>query len=132
MIVLDAYAVISVLAAESASTDVEALLRGGDCGVNALNLAEAADVLERTQGIEVSQTRNAVETLVGGGALTIVDVDDRCAWRAAESAHATITDGPLRSRSPTAYSSPPPGPAATRSRPRINRSPTPPAARGST
>ncbi|MDH5333633.1 MAG: PIN domain-containing protein [Thermoleophilia bacterium] len=84
MIVLDAYAVVAILADEPAGEDVAALLEQGDCGISVLNLAEAADVLERSHGIEATATRDAVDTLVGAGALTAVDVDERRAWRAAE------------------------------------------------
>jgi PIN domain nuclease of toxin-antitoxin system len=84
MIVLDAYALVAVFAAEPAEDEVTELLRQGDCAMSTLNLAEAADVLARTQGIDTSLTRSAVETLVATNALTVVDVDERRAWRAAQ------------------------------------------------
>lgn len=83
MILLDAYAIIAVLVDEPASDEVAALLAQGDCGVCTVNLAEAADVLARTRGLPISRTRDAVESL-SAGALTILDLDSRRAWRAAD------------------------------------------------
>lgn len=83
MILLDAYAIIAILADEPASDEVAALLERDHCGVSAVNLTEAADVLARTRGIPVSRTRDAVGSLTDGP-LTLLDVDERRAWRAAE------------------------------------------------
>ena len=80
MILLDAYALVALLRAERAGADVRTLLRSGDCGMTASNLAEAADVLERVHGIGIGESRPRVEPLP----LTVVDVDARLAWRAAE------------------------------------------------
>jgi len=82
MIVLDAYALVAMLASEPAAVDVKALLREEDCAISTLNLAEAADVLQRVRGVDIGETRNVLGSLAPG-VLTLVDVDERCAWRAA-------------------------------------------------
>lgn len=83
MIILDAYAIVALMADEPASESVAELIEQGDCALSAVNLAEAADVLERSHGIETSVTRSAITTLKSGS-LLILDVDERRAWRAAE------------------------------------------------
>lgn len=83
MIVLDAYAIIAILVDEPASDEVADLLGRGDCAVSTVNLIEAADVLARSGRVEIARTRDAVGSLAGSS-LVVVDVDERCAWRAAE------------------------------------------------
>lgn len=83
MIVLDAYALVALLAAEPAGSEVKALLENEQCAVSALNLSEAADVLQRIHDIDVTATRGVVSTLTGGS-LAVVEVDERRGWRAAE------------------------------------------------
>lgn len=82
MIVLDAYALVAMLAHEPAAAEVETLLRDEECAISSLNLAEAADVLHRTRGIETTQTKRVVASLTPG-VMAVVDVDEGCAWRAA-------------------------------------------------
>jgi uncharacterized protein with PIN domain len=83
MIVLDAYALVALLAAEPAGSEVRALLENEQCAVSVLNLSEAADVLQRTHDVDVTATRGVVSTLTGGS-LAVVEMDERCGWRAAE------------------------------------------------
>lgn len=83
MIVLDAYAMIALMVDEPAGAKVAELLGRGDCAMSALNVAEAADVLQRSRGIQVSDTRSAVNTLTNGS-FQILDVDEHRAWRAAD------------------------------------------------
>ena len=83
MIVLDAYALVGLLAAEPAARQVASLLETRECAVSAVNLAEAADVLARTKGIDVRQTRAVIGPLTDG-VLAVVHVDDARGWRAAE------------------------------------------------
>jgi predicted nucleic acid-binding protein len=51
--------------------------------VSVLNLSEAADVLQRTHDIDVAATRGVVSTFTGSS-LAVVEMDERCGWRAAE------------------------------------------------
>jgi predicted nucleic acid-binding protein len=83
MIVLDAYALVALLAAEPAGSEVRALLENEQCAVSVLNLSEAADVLQRTHDIDVAATRGVVSTFTGSS-LAVVEMDERCGWRAAE------------------------------------------------
>ena len=83
MIILDAYAIVALLRGEPASELVADLITQGDCALSTVNLAEAADVLERSHGLETSATRAAITTLTSAP-LAILDVDEHCAWRAAE------------------------------------------------
>lgn len=83
MIVLDAYALVALLAAEPAGGEVKGLLENEQCTVSVLNLSEAADVLQRTHGIDITLTRGVVSTFTGSS-LDVVEMDERCGWRAAE------------------------------------------------
>jgi predicted nucleic acid-binding protein len=83
VIVLDAYALVALLAAEPAGREVRRLLEEEQCAVSVLNLSEAADVLQRSRGIDVARTRGVV-TGLAPSSLVVLDVDERCGWRAAE------------------------------------------------
>ncbi len=83
MILLDAQALVALLGGEPARPEVEALLRAGDAGMSAVNLAEALNVLARRFGIDVEEARAAIDPLTDG-ALTLLAVEPRSAWRAAE------------------------------------------------
>jgi len=83
VIILDAYAIVALMRDEPASELVADLITQGDCALSTVNLAEAADVLERSHGLEISATRAAITTLMSAP-LTLLDVDERRAWRAAE------------------------------------------------
>jgi PIN domain nuclease of toxin-antitoxin system len=78
VILLDAYALVALLGAERAGADVRALLRSGDCGITSLNIAEAADVLERVHGIDTAASRTFVDALP----IAMIDLDARIAWHA--------------------------------------------------
>jgi PIN domain nuclease of toxin-antitoxin system len=82
MILLDAYAVISLLEDEAAGVQVADLLRSGECAITAVNLAEAVDVVSRRRAVPVDELRAAVGPLTGT-ALPVVGVDERLGWRAA-------------------------------------------------
>ena len=84
MILLDAYALIALLADEPAANEVGPLIAGGSVAVTAPNLAEAADRLGRGYGIAVSRTRAAVESLEQAADLRLAAAEPRHAWRAAE------------------------------------------------
>jgi predicted nucleic acid-binding protein len=83
VILLDAYAIIALLAAEPAGPPVRSLLESEQCAVSVLNLSEAADVLQRTRGVDVARTRGIVAGLMPRP-LAVLDVDERRGWRAAE------------------------------------------------
>jgi uncharacterized protein with PIN domain len=84
VIVLDAYALIALIAGEPAADEVARLIAGGPTTVAAPNLAEAADRLGRVHGITVQRTRSVVETLEQSADLHVRGVDARDAWRATE------------------------------------------------
>lgn len=83
MTLLDAYAVVALVADEPAADEVEALLRKGGSGIVVVNLAEAADVCSRVRGVDSNVVRKALEPLVDG-VLEIVFSGSAEAWDAAE------------------------------------------------
>jgi uncharacterized protein with PIN domain len=84
VILLDAYALIALLAEEPAADEVSRLIAHERTAVAAPNLAEAADRLGRVYGIAVKRTRSAVESLEQSIDLSIRPVERAHAWRAAE------------------------------------------------
>ncbi len=84
MILLDAYALIALLADEPAANEVGQLIAGGSTVVAAPNLAETADRLGRVHGIAVQRTRAAVESLEQSTNLRVQATERVHAWRAAE------------------------------------------------
>ena len=88
MTLLDAYALVALIAEEPAAGEVEQLLRAGDCGVVVANLAEAVDICSRVHGLDHRDIRKALEPVLGD-ALTVIVSTDVEAWRAAalRSAH---------------------------------------------
>lgn len=83
-VVLDAYALTALLAAEPAAEEVADLITAGPVAVTAPNLAEAADRLGRVYGLAVARTHAAVESLEQSSDLTVRGIDRMHAWRAAE------------------------------------------------
>lgn len=84
MILLDAYALIALLAGEPAANQVGELIAGGSTVVAAPNLAETADRLGRVHGIAVRRTRAAVESLEQSTDLRVLVTERAHGWRAAE------------------------------------------------
>jgi PIN domain nuclease of toxin-antitoxin system len=82
-ILLDAFALIALLADEPAADDVEALLRRGEAAITAVNLAEALDVLQRVEGISRERLESITMPLVGER-MTFVAIDERIARDAAD------------------------------------------------
>ena len=82
-VLLDAYALIALLADEPAADEVEALLRRGEAAITAVNLAEALDVLQRVQGIP-RERLEALTTPLVGERMTFVAIDERMARDAAD------------------------------------------------
>ncbi len=84
MIILDAYALMALLANEPAAEEVGRLISAGSSAVPVPNLAEAADKLGRLHGIAVERTQTMIETLEQSTALRILPFDRREAWIAAQ------------------------------------------------
>lgn len=94
---LDAYALIALLADEPAAMEVSELIAAEETGITVPNLAEAADQLGRTYGITVQRTRRAVESLQQAVSLRVLAVGPTHTWRAAElrTKHYHRTNRPL-------------------------------------
>lgn len=84
MTLIDAYGLVALVADEAAAAEVEELLRGGECRVVAVNLAEAIDVCARRHEYPLDEIRNALEPLILGGSLAVAQSDEGEAWSAAE------------------------------------------------
>lgn len=82
-ILLDAFALIALLAEEPAADEVEVLLRGGEAAITAVNLAEALDVLQRIQGISRERLQELTMPLVGER-MKLLPIDERIARDAAD------------------------------------------------
>jgi ribonuclease VapC len=82
-VLLDAFALIALLAEEPAADEVEALLRSGDAAITAVNLAEALDVLQRVQGIPSERLQEVTTPLVGER-MKLLPIDERIARDAAD------------------------------------------------
>jgi PIN domain nuclease of toxin-antitoxin system len=84
VILLDAYALVAFLTDEPAADDVDALLRRGDCAVNAVNFSEAVDVSCRVHDLDEGEVRSALDPLRATGQLDVVVASEASAWRAAQ------------------------------------------------
>ncbi len=84
MTYVDAYGLVALIANEVAAPEVEELLRGEQCRIVAVNLAEAIDVAARTHGYPLDEIRKALEPLILAGRLTVAVSDESEAWLAAE------------------------------------------------
>ncbi len=82
-VLLDAFALIALLAEEPAAGEVEALLRRGDAAITGINLAEALDVLQRVQGISRERLEAVTVPLVSDR-MTLLAIDERIARDAAD------------------------------------------------
>jgi predicted nucleic acid-binding protein len=82
-ILLDAFALIALLANEPAASEVETLLRRGEVAITAVNLAEALDVLQRVQGIPRERLDELITPLIRER-MALVPVDQRIASDAAD------------------------------------------------
>ena len=83
MNLLDAYALVTFLVGGPAASQVRAVLREGDAGVAAANLAEALDVSHRVYGIPIGRAMAVLEPLFED-ALRDVPLDRTIARRAAD------------------------------------------------
>lgn len=66
MILLDAYALVAFVAGGPAERDVRSLIRGGNCAIATVNLAEVFDVLERARQVPPERARGAIDPLLEG------------------------------------------------------------------
>jgi PIN domain nuclease of toxin-antitoxin system len=82
-VLLDAFALIALLADEPAADEVETLLRRGEAAITAVNLAEALDVLQRVGGIP-RERLDALTIPLVGERMTLVAIDERIARAAAD------------------------------------------------
>jgi uncharacterized protein with PIN domain len=80
---LDAFALVALLADEEAASEVEELLRGGECRVVGMNLAEAVDISQRVHGIPVDEVRAALEPMFPDEVLAVITSEASVAWSAA-------------------------------------------------
>jgi PIN domain nuclease of toxin-antitoxin system len=81
VILLDAYALVAAATGEAAAVEVAELLRGGDCAVTTVNLAELYDQLVRRVGIDSEAVDAHVRPLLDES-LTLRDLDRERAARA--------------------------------------------------
>jgi predicted nucleic acid-binding protein len=84
MTLLDAYALIALVADEPAAEEVVAILRGGQARVVVVNMAEAVDISRRAHGLSGEEVRAALEPLLLGRVLSPVVSNEPHAWLAAE------------------------------------------------
>lgn len=64
--VLDAYALVALLAGEPAAGEVERIIRTGDVAVTSVNYGECLDRLIRVAGFPEARVHSALETLLEG------------------------------------------------------------------
>jgi uncharacterized protein with PIN domain len=81
---LDAFALVALVADEPAAERVEAILRDGDARVVVVNLAEAVDICSRVRNLSIAEVRAAIEPLILGNVLSLAVSDEPQAWLAAE------------------------------------------------
>jgi PIN domain nuclease of toxin-antitoxin system len=81
---LDAYALVALVADEPAAQEVEEILRAGGARVVVVNLAEAIYVAQRVHAISAEDTRAALEPLFLGDVVSAVVSDELRGWLAAE------------------------------------------------
>jgi predicted nucleic acid-binding protein len=82
-VLLDAYALIALLAGEPAAEQVETLIRRGDTAITPVNLAEGLDVLQRVVGIPRERLEPLTTALIGD-AVKLAPLDERIARDAAD------------------------------------------------
>lgn len=80
MVILDAYALIALLADEPVAEDVERILLSDATAMTAVNLAEAVDVLQRLHRFSRDEVEAAFEPLLA--VVEVRPVSEAEAWRA--------------------------------------------------
>src|SRR5436309_414848 len=84
MTLLDAYALVALVADEPAAEEVDAILRGGRARIVIVNMAEAVDISRRVHKLSGEEVRAALEPLLLGRVLSPVASNEPQAWLAAE------------------------------------------------
>lgn len=84
MTLLDAYALVALIADEEPAAEVEAILRGYPARIVAINLAEAVDIAQRVHHVPTEEVRGAIEPLLLSNVLSVAVSDEPQAWLAAE------------------------------------------------
>ena len=82
-VLLDAFALIALLADEPAAEQVETLIRRGTTAITPINLAEALDVLQRVGKIPQERLQ-ALTTPLIGQEIALAQIDERIAREAAD------------------------------------------------
>jgi PIN domain nuclease of toxin-antitoxin system len=95
-VLLDAFALIALLAEERAAEQVETLIRRGDSAITTVNFAEALDVLQRVGGIPRERLEALPSPLIGEQ-VRLAHVDEQIARDAADvrARHYHRTRSPL-------------------------------------
>ena len=83
MTILDAYALVALLANEPAADEVTALVVRGDCAVTHVNLCESVYVLDRVHGIGLEESRPVLAPLLSERVRQLGTTDET-AWRASD------------------------------------------------
>jgi len=81
---LDAYALVALVADEPAAEEVEEILRAGGARVVVVNLAEAVDIVQRVHAVAAEDTRAVLEPLFLGEVVSAAVSDESYGWLAAE------------------------------------------------
>jgi predicted nucleic acid-binding protein len=81
--VLDAYALVALLADEPAADEVASLLAEGGCAVTHVNLCESVYVLHRAYGIGIEESRPVLAPLLSEHVRQL-PTDGTTVWRASE------------------------------------------------
>lgn len=84
MTLLDAYALVALVADEPAADEVEEILRAGGARVVVVNLAEAIDIAQRVHAVAADETRAVLEPLFLGEVVSAAVSDESRGWLAAE------------------------------------------------
>ena len=82
-VLLDAFALIALLVDEPAAEEVEAILRGGEAAMPAINLAEALDVVQRLHGVSRERLEKITAPLLSGS-IALLPMDEQMARDAAD------------------------------------------------
>lgn len=81
--VLDAYALVALIADEPAAGEVERLARSGAAVITSINLAEAVDVCCRVHRLGEEEVAAVIDPMVVAGAVVVVAPEASHAWDAA-------------------------------------------------
>jgi uncharacterized protein with PIN domain len=81
--ILDAYALVALLADEPAADEVAELLAAGDCAVTHVNLCESVYVLHRAHDVGIEESRRVIAPLLADG-IGELGTSEATVWRAGE------------------------------------------------